>query len=84
MYSVNCIEPKKRIGPARSIDHALILVEASGPGRYEVSIVGDAPRHVCFVSKHEDGTFTIDPRQAGSLTAVLSDTLTRAGECARR
>jgi len=43
-----------------------------------VFIVGDVPRHLCFVTKHEDGTFTIDPRQAGSLMAVLSDTLTRA------
>jgi len=54
------------------------LAEAAGPGRYEVFIVGDAPRHLCLVTKHDDGTFTIDPRQAGSLTAVLSDTLTRA------
>ena len=78
MYSVDRVEPKKTIGPARSIDHALILAEAAGPGRYEVCILGDAPRHVCFVTKHEDGTFTIDPKQACSLTAVLSDTLTRA------
>ena len=60
------------------IDHALILTEAAGPGRYEVYIVGDAPKHVCFLTKHEDGTFTIDPRQAGSFNAVLSGTLTRA------
>jgi hypothetical protein len=78
LYSVYRVEPKKKIGPARSMDHALILAEAAGPGRYEVSIVGDVSKHVCFLSKHENGTFTIDPRQAGSLTAVLSDTLTRA------
>ncbi len=78
MYSVYRVEPKKTIGPARSIDHALILAEAAGLGRYEVCILGDAPKHLCFVTKHEDGTFTIDPRQAGSLTAALSDTLTRA------
>ena len=78
MYSVYRAEPKQPIGPARSIDHALILAEAAGPGRYEVFIVGDVPRHLCFVTKHEDGTFTIDPRQAGSFMAVLSDTLTRS------
>jgi len=78
LYSVYRVEPKQPLGPARSIDHALILAEAAGPGRYEVFIVGDAPRHLCLVTKHDDGTFTIDPRQAGSLTAVLSDTLTRA------
>jgi hypothetical protein len=78
LYSVYRFEPKQRIGPARSIDHALILAEAAGPGRYEVFIVGDASQHLCFVTKHEDGTFTIDPRVAGSLMAVLGDTLTRA------
>ena len=41
-------------------------------------MVGDVPRHLCFVTTHEDGTFTLDPRQAGSLMAVLSGTLTRA------
>jgi hypothetical protein len=78
LYSVYRIEPKKKIGPARTIDHALIMAEASGPGRYELSIVGDVPKHVCFLTQNEDGTFTIDPRQAGSFTAVLHDTLTRA------
>jgi hypothetical protein len=78
MYSVYRVEPKQQIGPARSIDHALIMAEAAGTGRYEVFIVGDALTHLCFVTKHEDGTFTIDPRQRGSLMAVLSDTLTRA------
>jgi hypothetical protein len=78
LYSVYRVAPKKKIGPARTIDHALILAEASGPGRYVVYFVGDAPKHVCFLTKHEDGTFTIDPRQAGSFTAVLHDTLTRA------
>jgi hypothetical protein len=78
LYSVYRVEPKKPIGPARSIDHALILAESSGPGRYEVFIVGDALKHLCFMTKHEDGTFTIDPRQGGSLMAALSDTLTRS------
>lgn len=78
MYSVYRVAPQKKIGPARTIDHALILAESAGPGRYEVCIVGDVPKHVCFLTKHENGTLTIDPRQAGSLTAVLSDTLTRA------
>jgi len=39
-------------------------------------MMADLP--ICFVIKHEDGTFTIGPRQVGSLMAVLSDTLTRA------
>ena len=78
MYSVIRVEPKKTIGPARTIDHVLILAEATGPGFYEVCIVGDSPRHLCFVTRHADGTFTIDPRKGGSLTASLSDTLTRA------
>jgi len=63
---------------ARKIPHALILAEAAGPGGYEVFGGGDAPRHLCSVTKHEDGTITIDPRQVGSLMAVLRDTLTRA------
>jgi hypothetical protein len=78
LYSVYRVEPKQSIGPARSIDHALILAEATGPGRYEVSLVGDVPTHLCFVTTHRDGTFTVDPRRAGSLTAVLGGTLTRA------
>ncbi len=78
MYSVNRVEPEQPMGTARTIDHALILAETNGPGRYEVVMVGDVLRHVCFVTTHEDGTFTLDPRQGGSLTAVLSDTLTRA------
>ena len=78
LYSVCRIEPKQPIGPARSIDQALILAEAAGPGRYEVFIVGDVPTHLCFVTKHEDRTFTVDPRQVGSFTAALGDTLTRA------
>jgi hypothetical protein len=78
LYSVHRVEPKQSIGLARSIDHALILAEASGPGRYEVIVVGDVPKHLCFVTTHVDGTFTVDPRQAGSLSAVLGGTLTRA------
>jgi hypothetical protein len=78
LYTLECVEPRKTIGPARSIDHALLLAEAARPGRYEVCIVGDVPKHLCFLTHHEDGTFTIDPRRSGSLTAALSDTLTRA------
>ena len=78
MYSVYRVEPEQPLGPARTIDHALIMAEASGPGRYELYMVGDVLRHVCFVTSHEDGTFTLDPRQAGGLMSVLSDTLTRA------
>ncbi len=77
MYSVYRVEPKQPLGPARTIDHSLILVEVNGPGRYEIFMVGDVLRHVCFVTTHDDGTFTLDPRQAGSLMAVLSNTLTR-------
>jgi hypothetical protein len=56
----------------------LLLAEAAGPGHFEVIIVGDVPKHLCFLTHHEDMTFTIDPRRSGNLTSVLSDTLTRA------
>ena len=78
MYTVHRVQPRQAAGPARSLDHALMLAEAGGPGRYEVVVIGDVPRHLCFITRHEDGTFTIDPRQAGGLMAVLGDTLTRA------
>jgi hypothetical protein len=78
LYSINRVKPKKAIGPARSLDHALLLAEATGPGRYEVFVVSDVPSHLCFVTLHQDGTFTVDPRLAGSLLAVLGETVTRA------
>jgi hypothetical protein len=78
VYSFYRLEPRQSIGPARTFDHVLLLAEAAGPGRYEVCVTGDILRHVCFVTRHDDGTFTIDARQAGSLTAALSDTVTRA------
>jgi hypothetical protein len=78
MYSVYRVEPRQSMGPARTLDQALLLAEASGPGRYEIFVAGDVPEHLCFLAKHEDGTFTLDPRQAGSLAAVLSGILTRA------
>jgi hypothetical protein len=78
VYSFYRLEPRQPMGPARTLDHALLLAEAAGPGRYEVCMTGDVLRHVCLVTRHDDGTFTLDPRQAGSLSAVLSDTLTRA------
>ena len=78
MYSVHRIGSEEPIGPARSLDHALMLADACGPGRYEVLIIGDVSRHLCFISRHEDGTFTLDPKQAGGLTAALGSTLTRA------
>jgi hypothetical protein len=78
VYAVYRVEPKQPMGPARSLDHALLLTEASGHGCFEVLVIGDVPRHLCFITRHEDGTFTLDPRQAGGLTAVLHDTLTRA------
>jgi hypothetical protein len=78
MYLVYRVEPREPIGPARMLDHALLLAEACGPGRFEILVAGDVPKHLCFVAKHEDGTFTLDPRQAGSLSAVLSGTVTRA------
>jgi hypothetical protein len=78
MYSVYRVQPREPLGPARTLDHALLLAEEGGPGRFEIFVAGDVPRHLCFVSKHEDGTFTLDPRRAGSLAAVLSGTLTRS------
>jgi hypothetical protein len=78
VYSFFRLEPRQLIGPARTFDHALLLAEAAGSGHYEMCVTGDVLRHVCFVTQHDDGTFTLDPRRAGSLTAVLSDTLTRA------
>jgi hypothetical protein len=56
----------------------LMLAEAGGPSRYEVVVIGDVPRHLGFITRHQDGTFTFDPRQAGGLMAVLGNTLTRA------
>jgi hypothetical protein len=55
-----------------------MLAEGGGPGRYEVLVIGDVSSHLCFITRHEDGTFTLDPRQAGGLMAVLGNTLTRA------
>jgi hypothetical protein len=78
MYSVYRHEPSQLVGPARTLDHALMLMETAGPGRYEVFVTGDVPKHLCFITKHQDGTFTLDPRQAGGLMSVWSDTLTRA------
>ena len=69
MYSVDRVEPREPIGPARSLDHALMLADAGGPARYEVIVIGDVPTHLCFITRHEDNTFTIDPRLAGGLMA---------------
>jgi hypothetical protein len=41
-------------------------------------MIGDLSKHLCFITRHEDGTFSVDPRQAGGLTAALGNTLTRA------
>ena len=78
MYLLYRVETGQTLEHARTLDQALLLMEASDPGRFEIVLAGDVPRHLCFVVKHEDGTFTLDPRQAGSLTALLSGTLTRA------
>jgi hypothetical protein len=78
MYSVYRVEPRQPIGPARSLDQVLLMAEGGGPGRYEVFVIGDVPTHLCFITRHDDGTFTLDPRQAGSLMAILSDFVTRA------
>ena len=78
MYSIHRAASNELIGPARSLDHALVLADAGGPDRYEVHVIGDVPKHLCFITRHEDGTFTVDPRRAGGLMAVLGDTLTRA------
>jgi hypothetical protein len=77
MYSVYRVEPRQLVGPARTIDHALFLAEDNGPGRYQVFLIGDELRHLYFVTLHEDGTFTLDPRRAGGLMAILSGTLTQ-------
>ena len=78
MYSVHRVETREPIGPARSLDHALMLADAGGLGRYEVLMIGDVPTHLGFITRHGDGTFTLDPRRAGGLTAALGNTLTRA------
>jgi hypothetical protein len=78
MYSVYRVEPREPMGHARTLDQILLLAEAGGPGRFEIVVAGDVPKHLCFVARHEDGTITLDPRQAGSLGAVLGGTLTRA------
>jgi hypothetical protein len=78
VYSVHRFGSKEPIGPARSLDHALMLADTGGPGRYEVLIVGDVPMHLCFLTRHDDGTFTLDPKRAGGLRAALGNTLTRA------
>jgi hypothetical protein len=78
VYSVHRNGSDEPISPARSLDHALMLADACGPGRYEVLMIGDVSRHLCFISRHEDGTFTLDPKKAGGLTAALGNTLTRA------
>ena len=78
VYSVQRVETSETIGPARSLDHALMLTDATGPGRYEVLVIGDLSKHLCFITRNDDGTFVVDPRQAGGLTAALGSTLTRA------
>jgi hypothetical protein len=78
VYTVHRVESDQPVGPARSLDHALMLADAGGPGRYEVLMIGDLSKHLCFITRHEDGTFIVDPRQAGGLTAALGNTLTRA------
>src|SRR5689334_4905727 len=78
VYSVHRLDTDTTIGPARSLDHALLLTDVGGPGRYEVQLIGDVPRHLCLITRAEDGTFLVDPRRAGGLAAALSTTLTRA------
>jgi hypothetical protein len=78
LYSIHRAASNELIGPARSLDHALVLADAGGPDRYEVHVIGDVPKHLCFITRAEDGTFLLDPRQAGGLTAALGTALTRA------
>ena len=78
MYSIHRVEPDQPLGPARSFDHALMLADAGGPGLYEVLAIGDRSKHLCLIARREDGTFILDPRQSGGLTAMLSGTLGRA------
>ena len=78
MYSIHRVEPDQPLGPARSLDHALMLADAGGPGLYEVLAIGAMSKHLCFIARREDGIFILDPRQAGGLAAMLGATLTRA------
>jgi hypothetical protein len=78
LYSIHRVASNELIGPARSLDHALVLADARGPDRYEVLVIGDVPKHLCFITRTEEGTFLLDPRRAGGLTAALGTSLTRA------
>ncbi len=78
MYSVHRVESNELVGPARSLDQALMLADANGADRFEVIMIGDVSKHLCYITRHEDGTFTVDPRKAGGLMAVLGGTLTWA------
>jgi len=77
MYLVHRL-PDRPIGHARTLDHALILADAGGPSRYEVLLTGDQDKHLFFITRRQDGTFIVDPRYAGGLTAALSPALTPA------
>ena len=76
MYSVHQLQSNQPLGPAWTLDHALTLADAGGPGRYEVFMDSSRSRHHCFITRREDGTFIVDPRQAGRLTASLGASVT--------
>jgi hypothetical protein len=71
MYSVRRLLPEKWLGPAENLEQALILADADGPGRYEVLPGGDPSKHLCFITRREDGTFILDPRCCGGWAAAL-------------
>lgn len=77
MYLVHRL-PDRPIGRTRTLDHALILADAGGPSRYEILLAGDREKHLFFITRREDGTFIVDPRHAGGLTAALSPAPTPA------
>jgi hypothetical protein len=79
MYSLRRLLPEQWLGATGDLEHALILADAGGPGRYEVLPSGDPSKHLCFITRREDGTFIIDPRCAGGWTSALGAALAPAG-----
>jgi hypothetical protein len=78
MYSIYRVEPRHLLEGAQTFEGVLALSETLGPGSFEVIVTGDLPKHYCFVINHEDGTYTIDPRQRGSLNVNSSTGLASA------
>ena len=79
MYSVYRLEPRQPMGPARTLDQVLLLAEARR-SRSLRNLRGWRCAECISVSwpNTRTGRSLLDPRQAGSLSAVLSGTVTRA------